>query len=887
MTDTRRPIEVGPLPTPVMAKTASPQRLRAAVARRRLFALLDAGAGKPVTLVCAGAGWGKTTLVSAWARTRPAPVAWLSLDRHDNDPQRYWSYVLAALRSAGALPPDHPLAALESVPADERERAALLTAGLSRLPDPTVLAVDDFHEIDDPQVLREMSDLLRHPPAPLRLVLISRVQPGLAAVRHLRAAGLLAEIRASDLRFTGEEAAALAHDHGLDLASSDVDQLVARTEGWAAGLHLGAGFLAGHGERAIADFAGDIRGIDDYLANEVLANRPAEERRFLLQTSVCERICAGLANAISGRDDSQRRLEQLEHDDDFVVRLGAKPLWFRYHHLLRDALAHRLTLEDPTAVAELHARAARWYAANDSVMEALNHAIAGGDWAYVGQIVATQGPGLILSAQQTALVKMLRRIPPEQTSATPELIFCSVVLLFHAGDYEAIPARIARARAMLRRQPDTASRRATEMTLFTAEMMAERAVGNMPAVIAVSTGLLGMLAAASDDGLATTQLRAVGLNHRGLAQLWAGRPGAAIRDLGAAASAARAAGVELAEINATGHLALLHALCGSVDEAGQLAAAARAVAEHRGWRYSLQAVPAHFAQALVELERHDLDAAQETLRQGIRAHHGNPEAAQRVVARGLEARLAAARGEHARARLFLDEARRDRSPALHAPTLDRWLALIEAETSLATGSAKEPDWPAETPDQDTPLALAQRVARARFAYAAHDLRGAEELLGHAPISTLSQTVATVTAGVLGALVADARGHGVRAVDLLREAVVLAAREGIRHPFVALAGSRLDDLAQRLRLLGGDTLFLDQMGRSGARPATGQSTSHGLSERESEVLHYLPTMLTAAEIAAILGVSVNTVKAHMRAIYRKLDAARRSEAVTVARRHGIL
>jgi LuxR family maltose regulon positive regulatory protein len=557
------------------------------------------------------------------------------------------------------------------------EWAAVAGAGLEHDRGPAVAV--DRHQVLEATLGHGLATIhpVRHladPPAVdvgrLRRVALADEAHPRPVVAEVELARRGAEIRAEDLAFTQQEATALTHRHGLRLAPSEVCLLLERTEGWAAGLHLGVGFLTGRDDgRTVADFAGDVRGIDDYLSNEILASRSRRQRHFMLQTSICERICADLANAITGQHDGQRLLEQLEHDDDFIVRLGAKPLWYRYHHLLRDALAHRLALEYPTAVTELHRRAARWYAGNNSVIEALNHAIAAHDWPYVGHIVATRGAPLILSSQQGALLKILQQVPPEDVSSTPELIFCTVVLLFHAGDYEAIPARIARAREMLQHRHDAAARRPTEIMLLTPEMLAERAVGNMPAVIAVSTELLDMLAAdASGDGLVATQQRAVALNHRGLAQLWTGRPEGAARDLAAAASAARTAGLELTEINATGHLALLQILCGSAEEAAQLAAATRSLAEQRGWQHSLQTVAAHFAQALVDLERHDLDSAQETLLQGIRAHHGNPEAAQRVVSLGIEARLAVARGEPARARLFLDEARQDRSPRLHAPT---------------------------------------------------------------------------------------------------------------------------------------------------------------------------------------------------------------------------
>jgi LuxR family maltose regulon positive regulatory protein len=882
-------LQAGPayLPPLAVAKTAPPQRRRSDVQRQRLFELLDAAATKPLTLVCAGAGWGKTMLVSAWAQSRTAPVAWLSLDQHDNDPQLFWTYVVAALRLAKAVRPGNPLTEM-GVTADERERGHRLAAGLAGLPDTTVLVIDDFQEIDDPRILQELNDLLRHPPRPLRLVLLSRVSPALA-LNRLRTQGQITEIRAADLAFTEDEAAVLMREHGLDLAAPDLSRLLDRTEGWAAGLRLGTSFLAGHeGARSVEDFAGDVRGVDDYLTEGILTGHGERERRFLLQTSILDRLCADLVNAVTDQTDGQRMLEHLERDD-FVVRLGPKPLWFRYHNLLREALGHRLSLEDPTVVTELHRRAARWYAGNNSVIEALTHAVCARDWSFVGRVVATQAAALILSAHQPTLLKILQRVPPEEMDSTPELIFCTVVLLFHAGDYDAIPARIKHARELLRRRDDAVSRRSMEIMLYTPEMMAERAVGDMPAVIAVSDRLLDQLAAGSAGGVVATQQRAIGMNHRGLALLWTGQPEASARDLWAAISAAHTSGVELTEINAAGHLALLQAMSGSVQEAAQIAASTRELADQRGWRYTLQVVPAHFAQALVELERHDLEAAQEAHRQGARAHHRNPEAAQRVVLLGVEARLAVARGEPARARLFVEEARRQRNARMHAPTLDRWLSLIDAEVALAAGERE----PAELRDADgvpdPTLDFPVHVARAGFAFAARDLRRAEELLRAAP-SVLSHAVATVEAGVLGALVADARGEATRAVDLLAEATTLAVREGIRRPFIVLAGSRLNDLVQRLRLLGGDTSFIEQAiseVRRTTKLPTEVATAVGLSERETEVLRYLPTMLSAAEIATHLGVSVNTVKAHVRSIYRKLGAARRSEAVTLARSRGIL
>ncbi|MEU4157270.1 LuxR C-terminal-related transcriptional regulator [Actinoplanes sp. NPDC026670] len=864
----------------IPVKIAQPRVARAGVDRQRLFDMLGSAMDTPVTVVTAGAGWGKTMLVSAWARAGTNPVAWLNLDRHDNDSQTFWAYVVAALRSAGLIRPESPLATMTTVPTCEKERIRILAAGFSHLPDPSVLILDDFHEIDDPGVLREVSELLRHPPEPLRLFLISRIPPALE-LHRLRAAGLVTDVRAADLAFTETEAAAVVRGHQLALDATDLTELVKRTEGWAIGLHLGAGFLAGDPARTVADFLGDSRAVDEYLTAEVLTGRSRQQRRFLLQTSICERVCAGLADAITAGSDGQALLEQIERDNDFVIRLGDSPVWFRYHHLLRDALGHRLRRESPGVIGELHRRAARWHAANNSVMEALNHAVSAGDWAYIGKLVTGRAAPLILSAHRPALVRLLRQVPEDRLGSTAELMICAAVLLFHDGDYEAIPARLNHARRLLRRRPGD-EHRPVELMRLTLQLAADRAVGDMPAVRAGCTELLALLTSdGAAGGAAVTQQRAIALNNRGLAHLWSGDLSAAVRDLWASASASRAAGLELAEINATGHLALLEVMAGSVAEAAQLAGRARELAERRGWQRTVQSVAAHLAMVLVHLERGEFADADAVLAIGRQAHYSEPEAAQRVVLLGAQARLAVTRGEPVRAQVFLEEARADRSPRARIPWLDRWLGLLEIENDLLVGRPVPATAGIPVVDGD----LAQQVAQARVALAYKDLRRAGQLLVPGP-ATRTHTAASVEAGLLIALIADARGQAGQATDLLSDALQLAEREQIRRPFLIHADGRLDDLMHRLQLLTPESTFLAEL-RSEIRSTRKAPAAGILSEREADVLLHLPTMLSAAEIAGNLGISVNTVKAHMRAIYRKLGVARRSEAVTQARDIGLL
>ncbi|MEV4641434.1 LuxR C-terminal-related transcriptional regulator [Actinoplanes sp. NPDC049548] len=872
------------------AKVSRPQMLRAQVHRSRLDATLDASVRVPVTLVCAGAGWGKSVLVSAWVERCPYPVAWLTVDRGENDAQSFWAYVVAALRAAGAVPAGNPLGEWQTVPSDDDERVRALGGGLKRLHAPTVVVIDDFHEIDDPGVLSELSALIDPPPPDLHLILISRSEP-LLPLHRLRLAGALGEIRARDLAFTRDEASRLLTRPGLDLGADDVAALVERTEGWAAGLQMAAAFLAGPDRpRPVTDFTGDVRPVDEYLATEVLAGQSPRMLRFLLYTSICDHVCGELADAVTGDDDGQRALEELELVNDFVVRLGAKPRWYRYHHLLREALRHHLLLRDAPMVPELHGRAARWHLARGSIFEALGHAAAGRDWPFVGRLVVSHAAPLILSANRAALMKVLRAVPAAELATTAELMVCAALLMFDAGDWDTMPAVLEGARELLRERPEE-ERLPTEITIRSLEMSVYRAVGDMPEVVGETTRLLATLSKLRSAQVpSAAQFRAVALNNKGVGLLWEGRPEVAERFLSSASTAARAAGVELVAINALGHLAMLEVMAGSVREAARLATTARDLAERRGWTYALQSVPAHLALVLAHIERHEPAQAERVLQQGRRAHRNEPEAVSRITWLGTQARLALAQGEPARARALVAQARRQRDSRIRAPALDRWLLLTESEIDLRTGLPE----PVERRYADLatrgPLTFAERVRWAQAAFAVGHVHLAEELLAGPP-PPLSETVATVEAHILTALIADSRRQGLRAGDELGRAFALAEKERLRRPFISMRGGRLERLLGRRNLLTGrPTAFVTGILQDTDAAGTGDEVLHRngeLSEREMEVLGYLPTMLTAGEIAAELGVSVNTVKAHMRSIYRKLGVARRREAVTRARAHGLI
>ncbi|HJZ00862.1 MAG TPA: AAA family ATPase, partial [Streptosporangiaceae bacterium] len=357
------------------------------VARPRLARALGGG----LVLVCAPAGFGKTALVADWLRSCGRPVAWLSLDVGDNDPVRFWRHVVAALDRArpgigervAPLPGPLPSSFEGLVTVLINELAAL--SGENEI----VLVLDDYHLVDARQVHVSLAFLLEHLPPGLHLVLASRSDPPLPLAR-LRARGQLAELRTGDLRFTAEEGAALLRESaGGALPGAAVAALVARTEGWAAGLQLAALSLRGRSDIAgfVAAFSGSHRFILDYLTEEVLDGQPEQVREFLLETSVLERLSGGLCDAVTGRDDGQAMLEQVEQAGLFLMPLDEVRGWWRYHRLFADLLRARLQQQRPGRVAVLHRAAAAWYEEHGLADDAVGHALGAGDTAWAARLI--------------------------------------------------------------------------------------------------------------------------------------------------------------------------------------------------------------------------------------------------------------------------------------------------------------------------------------------------------------------------------------------------------------------------------------------------------------------------------------------------------------------
>jgi LuxR family transcriptional regulator, maltose regulon positive regulatory protein len=777
----------------------------ATIERARLHAALDASRERPLTLVSAPAGWGKTVLVASWAAG--AGAAWLTVAARHSDAARLLADVDAARRAAP-----------EAAPA---------------------LVLDDVHLLrgEGLAALRELVD-----GGAIRVVAAARFDPDLRLSR-LRVAGRLGELRAAELAFSAAEGAELLAAMGLALRADQVGRLVARTEGWAAGLRLAGLALAGEAdaEAFVAGFAGDDRAVADYLTGEVLEGQPAATREFLLRTSVVDRLCGALADALCGAANGAFTLDRLARSGMFLSPLDRRRRWFRYHGLFREHLRARLRLEQPGAEPELNARAAAWLAANGRGAEAVEHALAAGDAGGCDELLAEQWVELLAAGQDAAVIAAAS----DRRRDDARLAVALASALLERGDAAAACAR-------LRAAPVAAGDVAAAAALLRA-----RARGNVAAARDAAAALLAPGRAEPPDAL-----RAVAHLELGATEFAHGLPEAAAEQLEAAGALAAEAGADWVGFASAGRSAALEAAAGRLARAQPTALGAIATAERRGWHRSAPASWAYAALAAVHWQRDELDDAERRCDAAAAAAHAAADGQALVAVRALRAHLAAARGDVARSRGLLNAIEHDLLSA--GALLQRW---IDALGPL----------PPAPPGGGGPIAEAAGWLRRGDPLAA--LRRAERIAEEdaTPHPALRLHALLITAAARHSL-----GRPEAAARALEQALAIAAQEGYRRPF--LTGLPLRRLLERE--LDRPTAYapfvaqlLDALQERDDPPA---GLLEPLSERERAVLRLLPTLLSYPEIGAELFVAANTVKTHVKNIYRKLDVGNRREAVARAR-----
>jgi LuxR family maltose regulon positive regulatory protein len=888
------------------------------VPRPRLDAALDAGRSR-VTLVSAQAGFGKTTALARWASARATaghPVAWLSLDPGDDDPAVLWPQLVAALDRAVPGAVGGTRAALEQ----GADVVAALLHDLDLLDDDLVVVLDDVHVLTSPEVLDGLALLVERLPPRVRLVLATRADPAVPLAR-LRSRGELGEVRADDLRFTGEEVTAyLGAQVGAVLDPQQVATLAERTEGWPAALQLAALSLRGRADVAgfVADFSGNDRHVVDFLVEEVLRRQPDEVRAFLLRTSVLGRLTGPLCDAVTGGRDGGAVLERLERDNVLLVPLDDQRRWYRYHHLFADVLRARLDREHPQDVAELHRRAARWWERHDGPTEAVEHALAAGDGDLAGALVEAAVPALRAGRQEATLRRWLEALPEAVIAGRPALGVAYAGMLLVHGEVAGVERRLD----------------AAERWLDAAATASDAAAGVRDA----AAGLRDAAATAPDAGGAPLSAVRVQVALFRAAQARARGDGAATVRHARRALDSAAEDDHLAHGAAAGLLGLAHwadgdleaghrwwsASADSLERAGHLAdlaGCALALGEisstqgdldgalatyHRfldrvappGGPVLRGAADLHVGIATVLRERGDLDGARRHLAAAAELgdEAGLPQHPHRR--RVAAALLHESEGDLASAVALLDEAQRVYAPdlfpdvrpiaALRARVLLRQGRLTEARAWIRSRGLSAADEPA-------PLRELEHLVLARVLLAEHAVAGDARALEDALVllerlgaaaHAQGRAGSAVEIGVVRALALRAAGDEPGAVGALGHAVDLATPGGWVRVFLdegAPVTSLLRELDRQGRVPTSARLLLRAARTGGA----GSALVDPLSARELEVLRLLGGDQTGPEIARALVLSLNTVRTHTKSIYAKLGVGSRRAAVRRATGLGLL
>ena len=627
------------------------------VSRPRLLAQLDDGAQQLLTLVSAPAGAGKTTLLAAWSAEgkRPGPVVWLSLDPGDNEPARFWAYALAALCRSGAVPAKSSLRSLAPRAGPQTTFLPQLVTGLAELSTPVVLILDDVQELTDAGVLQGLAFLLRHAPAQLRLVLATRVDPPLP-LQRLRVSGQFAQLREADLAFTTPEVADLlaACDPQPRLSEDDLALLQARTEGWAAGLRLAALSLQNQPDphRFVTEFAGDDQSIADYLLGEVLDRQPEELRSFLLRTCIVGELDGDLADALTGGHDGEWTLARLARANTFVQALGSRGRSYRYHQLFAELLRCELRRQAPGEIAELHRRAAHWYASRGLVIDAIGQTLTAGDEREAADMMVEHGLSLILRGEAATLDQLGGQLPAELVQSDPELALLVASDRIMSADHETASAhlQLAQQREGLVDQ-DRRGRYIVLLAVLGPPWHGRRATSARCLPPVTRHWRWRRADGGDDDG------RAVTLSNLGAAELWAGDLDAAEVHLREGHAAALQAGLGSLQLNCMSQLAVLHAMRGALGQALRLGTNAVELAAQHGWS-SVQAAGGHLALGWVHYQRDDLVEASRSLDQAAALSAVDRQPVKLAVAI-LQARLQHARGDMAGALVTLGAARRN------------------------------------------------------------------------------------------------------------------------------------------------------------------------------------------------------------------------------------
>ena len=868
------------------------------IPRPRLIDRLNTGLNGRLTLISAPAGYGKTTLVTEWLSGVPLSVAWLSLDESDNDPHRFLDYLLAALRQVHAEFGQPVAAMLRSPqpPPDELVLTALVNE-ITAKPQPFILVLDDYHVIYIPPIHKQLNFLLEHQPAQMHMVLIAREDPPLPLPR-LRASGQMVEIRQEDLRFSLEECADfLNRGMGLNLSPDDIAALERRTEGWIAGLQLAALSMRGRDDLPgfIQAFTGSSHYVLDYLIEEVFKRQSTEIQDFLLKTSILDRLCGPLCDAVADRTDSGTLLEHLEHANLFIVPLDQSCTWYRYHRLFAELLRQRLQVTDRISENELHIHACQWFTGQRLIPEAIRHALAAHDWEQAAGLIQGYSESLLRLGELGTLLGWLKALPEQVIRMHPQLCRDYGWVLTLTGQLEAARPHLDCCERALQGDNEKLGQ------VIVAQAYLARARGDYLEAIELSKKGLALISGSDmlSRGLVTFTL--------GFAHFNAGHLAEAEQALQEASQLARASGNDFTRLTALGLLGAIQMNQGRLHRAAE--SCRQALQEAGGSPMSAQVQ--EFL-ALILYEWNDLDEAANQLEQALKASQYLGNRAIQMEIRRARACLKQAQGDPAAALEELHELHQLAQESDSAP--GRALAAAcHASIAIAQGDlASAGHWTQKMTEGIDPAALGLQfslaqvrllLAQGRQAQAGEMLAGLYKL-----VSTAGLVFSLIEVCALQAMAAT---EAADALHFLEEALEKAQPEGFIRTFV--------DKGEPMKLLISDfRLQIEKRPRHAARDDSDemkaytaqilaafskspntlipQSTINNqkskiliepLSGRELEILRLLALGLSNRVISERLVISVGTTKSHVHAILEKTGSESRSQAVAKARELGLV
>jgi len=880
------------------------------------------GTAGRVIEVSAPPGSGKTVLLRSWldGPNLAGRAAWVPVQSGERDPQRFWIAVADALRAT--TPGSALVRPLTTAPdLDGWSIVERLLEDLGGLADQVWLVIDDAHELASTEALRQLELLVLRAPPQLRFVLATRHDLRLP-LHRLRLEGELTEIRAADLRFTAAESRALFDGAGVQLPDALLALLNQRAEGWAAGLRLAALSLARHPdpERFAAEFSGTERTVAEYLLAEVLERQSEPVRRLLLRTSVLDRVSGELADLLTGGSGGERVLQDLEQAGAFVVSLDAARSWFRYHQMFADLLRLELRRTAPTELPGLHAAAAGWYAEHRLPVEAVQHAQAAQDWDLAARLLADHWVTLVLDGQTGTAREVLAAFPGGPAAADPEL---NALMAFDELRRGSLPEAERYLELAVRgleagpgslplSRPAERSRR-MQVVLAVVRLSLARRRGDLPTVEEEVHRLLdpAETADAAQLGLGE-ELRALVLINLGIAEVWAGRLEDADRHLEQAVALARHIGRPYLELIGLAHWAQVVSWR-SFPLGAERGREAIELAERHGWTDEPLAGVAYLAFGMAMITQGRLSEGERSLELAERALRSElePAAGMRLhYSRGL---LEWLKGHHDAAVDALRTAERLADLLVSRHTLDTRLRSHRLQALARMGETQRVEQAIASMDDRDRESGPMRNALAVLRLAQGDPKAATIALapvldGSVPLANAHLWV--VQAFLLEAIARDGLGESGAAGRSLERALESAVHQNLVFPFLFTPAPELLERHGRngtahaafLAVILASLEGLPAGGSAGSgRPPSVQRIAgrlgemvpaqvrsyEALSEAETRVLRYLPTNLTAPEIADQLYLSVNTVRTHTRHVYEKLGAHGRRDAVERARALGLL